>query len=99
MKAALSRLSRFHGYLKPNTRLFQTSSPIMAALTIDSKVRMNSGHEIPVLGFGVYQIPSSITSDSVYHALQTGYRHVDSAVLYRNEAPSAAGMKKSGIPR
>ncbi|PVI02145.1 Aldo/keto reductase [Periconia macrospinosa] len=71
----------------------------MAALTIDSKVRMNSGHEIPVLGFGVYQIPSSITSDNVYHALQTGYRHVDSAVLYRNEAPSAAGMKKSGIPR
>jgi diketogulonate reductase-like aldo/keto reductase len=35
----------------------------------------------------------------VLHALNVGYRHVDSATVYRNEEPSAAGMKKSGIPR
>jgi diketogulonate reductase-like aldo/keto reductase len=35
----------------------------------------------------------------VFHALNVGYRHVDSATAYRNEEPSAAGMKKSGIPR
>jgi diketogulonate reductase-like aldo/keto reductase len=35
----------------------------------------------------------------VLHALKVGYRHVDSATVYRNEEPSAAGMKKSNIPR
>jgi diketogulonate reductase-like aldo/keto reductase len=71
----------------------------MAKLTIDSKYRMPSGHDIPVLGYGVYQTPADVASDVVKHALQSGYRHVDSAVGYRNEAPSADGMKKSGIPR
>lgn len=60
---------------------------------------MNSGHEIPVLGYGVYQTPADVCSEVVQHALKAGYRHVDSAVAYRNEAPSAEGMKKSGIVR
>ena len=71
----------------------------MAPLSINSTYRMNSGYSIPVLGYGVYQTPSDITCSVVSHALQTGYRHVDSAVAYRNEAPSAEGMKVSGIPR
>lgn len=71
----------------------------MAPLTITSKYKMNSGFEIPVLGYGVYQTPADITSSVVQHALKSGYRHVDSAVAYRNEAPSAEGMKKSGIAR
>jgi diketogulonate reductase-like aldo/keto reductase len=60
---------------------------------------MNSGHEIPVLGYGVYQTPADVASEVVQHALKVGYRHVDSAVAYRNEQPSAEGMKKSGLPR
>ena len=60
---------------------------------------MPSGYDIPVLGYGVYQTPASVASDVVNHAIQSGYRHVDSAVAYRNEAPSAEGMKTSGIPR
>lgn len=68
-------------------------------LTIKSEYRMPSGYNIPVLGYGVYQTPADITSEVVQHALKVGYRHVDSAVAYRNEAPSAEGMKKSGIPR
>jgi diketogulonate reductase-like aldo/keto reductase len=71
----------------------------MTNLTIDSKYRMPSGYEIPVLGYGVYQTPADITSEVVQHALNFGYRHVDSAVAYRNEAPSAEGIKKSGLPR
>lgn len=71
----------------------------MAPLTINSKYRMNSGYEIPVLGYGVYQTPADVASEVVQHALKVGYRHVDSAVAYRNEQSSAEGMKKSGLPR
>ncbi|KAF2644542.1 Aldo/keto reductase [Massarina eburnea CBS 473.64] len=71
----------------------------MAKLTLESKYPLNSGYEIPVLGYGVYQTPADVASEVVLHALKSGYRHVDSAVAYRNEAPSADGMKKSGIPR
>lgn len=71
----------------------------MSKLTIDSKYRMPSGYEIPILGYGVYQTPADVASDVVEHAIRHGYSHVDSAVAYRNEAPSAEGMKKSGVPR
>lgn len=46
---------------------------------------MNSGYEIPVLGYGVYQTPADVTAEVVQHAIKSGYRHVDSAVAYRNE--------------
>lgn len=72
----------------------------MAELTVNAKYRMLSGYEIPVLGYGVYQTPADITSDVVLHALKTAsYRHIDSAVAYRNEAPAAEGAKRSGLPR
>ncbi|KAJ9636391.1 hypothetical protein H2199_008066 [Coniosporium tulheliwenetii] len=71
----------------------------MAKLDINSKYRMNSGYDIPVLGYGVYQTPADIAEDVVAHALKTGYRHIDSATAYRNEGPSAAGIKRAGIPR
>jgi len=71
----------------------------MSNLNINSTYRMNSGYDIPALGYGVYQTPADVASEVVHHALKTGYRHVDSAVAYRNEQPSAEGMKKSGIPR
>ncbi|KAL5113239.1 hypothetical protein ACEQ8H_008893 [Pleosporales sp. CAS-2024a] len=71
----------------------------MAALSLNSKYRMNSGYEIPALGYGVYQTPAHVTSEVVQYALKTGYRHVDSAVAYRNEAPSAEGIKQSGLAR
>jgi len=68
-------------------------------LDINSRVLLNSGYEIPLLGYGVYQTPADITEDVVAHAIKAGYRHVDSAVAYRNEAPSAAALIKSGVPR
>jgi diketogulonate reductase-like aldo/keto reductase len=71
----------------------------MSSLSINSRYRMASGHDIPVLGYGVYQTPAAQCAEVVSHALATGYRHVDSAVAYRNERPSAEGMKHSGIPR
>jgi diketogulonate reductase-like aldo/keto reductase len=101
MITAPARLFRVqnHFLLKPlSSRLLNTSS-VMAKLTLESKYRLPSGYEIPVLGYGVYQTPANVASDVVKHALQVGYRHVDSAVAYRNESPSAEGMKHSGIPR
>jgi diketogulonate reductase-like aldo/keto reductase len=68
-------------------------------LDLDTNYRLNSGYEIPILGFGVYQTPASVAEDVVSHALEVGYRHVDSATAYRNEASSASGMKRTGLPR
>jgi len=71
----------------------------MASLTINSKLRMNSGYNIPILGYGVYQTPADICEAVVAHSFEIGYRHVDSAAAYRNEAPCSAAIRKSGIPR
>ncbi|KAF1968032.1 Aldo/keto reductase [Bimuria novae-zelandiae CBS 107.79] len=71
----------------------------MAKLSLTSTLLMPSGYDIPTLGYGVYQTPANVAAEVVEQALKVGYRHVDSAVAYRNEAPSAEGMKKSGIPR
>ena len=71
----------------------------MARLTMGTTYTLNSGHTIPVLGFGVYQTPSASAKRLVEHAVAAGYRHVDSAAVYRNEATSAAGLLSSGISR
>ncbi|CZT22449.1 related to 2,5-diketo-D-gluconic acid reductase [Ramularia collo-cygni] len=71
----------------------------MTSLDMNSKIRLNSGHYIPRLGYGVYQTPAAVAEDVCDHAIKSGYRHVDSATMYRNEEPSAKGMLKSGVPR
>ncbi|EED16102.1 aldo-keto reductase (AKR), putative [Talaromyces stipitatus ATCC 10500] len=68
-------------------------------LSLSSSFKLNSGYEIPLLGFGVYQTPPSDTSAAVQEAIKAGYRHIDSAAFYQNEAACADGMLKSGIPR
>lgn len=101
MLRALPRLKHLHSHVAftTKTRDLTTSSFNMTSLTIDSKYRLLSGYDIPLLGYGVYQTPADVASDVVQYALKVGYRHVDSAVAYRNETPVADGMKKSGIPR
>ncbi|KAK5690241.1 hypothetical protein LTR97_012429 [Elasticomyces elasticus] len=69
------------------------------AFNINSTLKMPSKYEIPVLGYGVYQTPADVAEDVTHHAIKSGYRHVDSATVYRNEAPSATGMMKAGVPR
>ncbi|KAE9984157.1 hypothetical protein EG328_009036 [Venturia inaequalis] len=71
----------------------------MSKLNINFTFKLKSGYEIPILGYGVYQTPADICEKVVLHALKSGYTHVDSATVYRNEAPSAAGLKASKIPR
>lgn len=75
------------------------STPTMASLSLDTKYRMNSGYEIPALGFGVYLIPQSQTEKATQKALEHGYRQVDSAVMYRNEKACGQAIKNSGIDR
>ena len=64
------------------------------------KVKLNNGIEMPVLGFGVFQIPDAVECERrVYEALQTGYRLIDTAAVYLNEEAVGKGIKRSGIPR
>jgi 2,5-diketo-D-gluconate reductase A len=62
-------------------------------------VTLNNGVDIPQLGFGTWQIPADDAQGIVEHALETGYRHVDTAAAYENEAEVGAALKASGIAR
>lgn len=64
------------------------------------KVILNNGLEMPVLGFGVYQIPDAKQCEQcVLDALATGYRLLDTAAAYMNEKATGDAIKKSGVPR
>ena len=64
------------------------------------KVVLNNGVEMPILGFGVFQIPDTEECErSVHDALQTGYRLIDTAAAYLNEGAVGNAIKKSGVPR
>jgi 2,5-diketo-D-gluconate reductase A len=62
-------------------------------------VTLNNGVQIPILGFGVYQIPPDQTEQAVAHALEVGYRHIDTAAAYQNEQTVGRAIKNSNIPR
>jgi 2,5-diketo-D-gluconate reductase A len=70
----------------------------MAQLTIP-RVALHDGIEIPQLGFGVFQVPPEETQSAVEMALDAGYRHIDTAAAYRNEAGVGAALAASGLPR
>ncbi|KAL1862709.1 hypothetical protein VTK73DRAFT_6669 [Phialemonium thermophilum] len=70
----------------------------MPSLSLQSKLKLPSGYEIPQLGFGVYQTPPEETAKIVTHALKTGYRHIDSAVNYRNESGCGEALRAPGAP-
>ena len=62
-------------------------------------VKLNNGVEMPILGFGVYQIPKEETKQCVLDALRVGYRAIDTAQSYFNEREVGEAIKESGIPR
>jgi 2,5-diketo-D-gluconate reductase B len=57
------------------------------------------GQEIPVLGFGTWRLAGEECVQAVDFALNNGYRHVDTAQIYENEAEVGEGIAKSGVPR
>jgi 2,5-diketo-D-gluconate reductase A len=63
-------------------------------------VKLNNGVEIPILGFGVFQITDPDECErSVVDAIQTGYSHIDTAASYQNEEAVGRGIKQSGVAR
>ncbi len=63
-------------------------------------VTLNDGNKIPAVGFGVFLIPNDgPTYDAILSALKAGYRHIDTAAAYYNEADVGKAIKDSGIPR
>jgi 2,5-diketo-D-gluconate reductase A len=62
-------------------------------------VTLNNGVEMPIVGFGVYQVPAEQTEQAVSDALAVGYRSLDTAAGYANEEAVGQAIAKSGIPR
>ncbi|MCZ2823170.1 MULTISPECIES: aldo/keto reductase [unclassified Modestobacter] len=62
-------------------------------------ITLNNGVQIPQLGFGVFQIKPEDTVEATRTALEVGYRHIDTAEMYGNEAEVGEAVRQSGIPR
>lgn len=70
----------------------------MAANSVPD-IPLNDGNTIPQLGFGVFQIPPEETAQAVAKALEIGYRHIDTAEMYGNEAEVGQAIRASGLDR
>ncbi|MGB3762830.1 MAG: aldo/keto reductase [Ornithinimicrobium sp.] len=68
-------------------------------MTTATHIELNNGVLIPQVGYGVFQIPDDETQAAVEKALEVGYRHIDTAAAYQNEAGVGAAIKASGVPR
>lgn len=66
---------------------------------IQETFTLSNGVKIPKIGFGTWQLPEEIAAQTVCAALETGYRHVDTAIAYGNETGVGEGIRKSGLPR
>jgi 2,5-diketo-D-gluconate reductase A len=62
-------------------------------------ITLHDGTTIPQLGLGVYQVPPEDTAEVVTKALEVGYRHLDTAQMYGNEAGVGEAIRASGVPR
>jgi len=63
-------------------------------------IKLNNGVEIPSIGFGVFQITDLAECErSVIQAIESGYRHIDTAASYQNEEAVGRGIRQSGLPR
>ena len=67
-------------------------------MTIGS-VTLGPGVEMPLLGFGTWQIRGAAAYEAVRDALEAGYRHIDTATMYGNEAEVGRALRDSGVPR
>lgn len=62
-------------------------------------ITLNNGQHVPQLGLGVYKVAQNIAVDLVKNALDAGYRRIDTAALYGNEAEIGQGVRESGLAR
>jgi diketogulonate reductase-like aldo/keto reductase len=68
-------------------------------MTVSPSITLNNGVSIPQLGLGVFQVPPADAQRVVDTAFEAGYRHIDTAAAYNNEAGVGAAIKASGLPR
>ncbi len=68
-------------------------------MTAIPTIILNDGHEIPQLGFGTWQVPPAATAGIVAEALAAGYRHIDTAEMYGNEAGVGEAVRAAGLSR
>jgi 2,5-diketo-D-gluconate reductase A len=71
----------------------------MTVSTTVPTISLNDGTAIPQLGFGVFLVPAEETQRTVEQAFEVGYRHIDTAQMYGNEAEVGAAIAAAGIPR
>ena len=69
----------------------------MIGLTIESKIILNNGVAMPILGLGTYSLRGTTAESVVTQAYELGYRHFDTATFYRNEEDLGKGFEK--LPR
>ena len=62
-------------------------------------IELNDGNSIPQLGLGVWQLTDEEATAAVSDALETGYRHIDTAAIYRNETGVGRAIAASALPR
>lgn len=68
-------------------------------MTEQPLIRFHDGNRIPQVGLGVWQTPNETAAPAVRQALEAGYRHIDTAAIYENEAGVGEGIRTSGIAR
>ncbi|KAF2116460.1 NADP-dependent oxidoreductase domain-containing protein [Lophiotrema nucula] len=68
-------------------------------MALQRTFKLNSGYAIPAIGLGTWQSAPNEVEAAVIEALKVGYRHIDAAAIYGNEAEVGRGIKKSGVPR
>ncbi|WDF33749.1 aldo/keto reductase [Arthrobacter agilis] len=68
-------------------------------MTTSPNLTFNDGHTIPQLGYGVWQVEDNVAEDVVGKAFDAGYRHIDTAMIYGNEAGVGRAIAKSGVAR
>lgn len=68
-------------------------------MTTIPNLTLNNGVQIPVIGFGVFQTPPAETIAAVLSALETGYRHIDTAAAYGNEREVGEAVRRCGLAR
>src|SRR4029453_6205145 len=73
--------------------------PSMAAAADQPAVTLDPGGPMPLLGFGTWQMTGGRCQSAVRHALEVGYRHIDTAAMYRNERDVGRAVRDSGVPR
>lgn len=68
-------------------------------MALNRSFKLNPGYSVPAIGLGTWQSAPNEVKHAVETALKVGYRHIDAAAVYGNEAEAGEGIKASGVDR